>query len=631
MATNIPKEQAMLIDVQYIRPRKNQPDYLYVIWKDLSTGDKHLITITDPKMIIYFEKYELRNHTYNKNYEKMEHLVPKLVSYRNIPMAIAEDSGPSAVSALRTAFQYGDRQTIQSFYTYPYVFGADYDIRAWYRHEWITKYNNDKPKKVKKAYLDIETDIMEAPGSPDPERNPIDLVTVIDGEENISYTFCLVGVECVDKDLSYMNDRQKENELERRRLYESRIEQQEYVMDHPEKLQEAVHEKFDESYPDMEYKFFFYKDERKLITHVFELINYTIKPDFVEIWNMPFDMPYFHDRCIALGMDPAEVICHRDFPVKECYFKKDRINFAVKNKADWFYTSSYTIYTDQMRNYAAIRKGQQELRQNKLTYIAKLELHDEKLDYSEVATIKTLSYKNYLLYVLYNIKDVLLQKGIEEKTGDLDTFYATSYLNCTPYENEFKQTVKLRNVQYMDYLSNGLVPGENINGFKYNYQEQRELDDADDEDDDDEDSSSDKKKKVGFEGALVGNPLLNGNFGMKIFGKRSNNVFEYSIDMDMGAFYPSTIRAMNIDPSTLIFKVILNAGLYKPRGGNIPFHGITDVQVVKENSDSFSGDVAKEALDNFQTRNVISTGHKWMNLPSVSDVYNRMIKKYGTA
>ena len=84
---------------------------------------------------------------------------------------------------------------------------------------------------------------------------------------------------------------------------------------------------------------------------------------------------------------------------------------------------------------------------------------------------------------------------------------------------------------------------------------------------------------------------------------------------------------MNIDPSNLIFKMILDSSQYDVRGGSIPFNGITDVQVVKTNGDSFSGDISKEVMDNFQTRNYISTGHKWMNLPSVNDVYKELQKR----
>ena len=81
------------------------------------------------------------------------------------------------------------------------------------------------------------------------------------------------------------------------------------------------------------------------------------------------------------------------------------------------------VFTDQMVNYAAIRKGREELRSTTLNYIGQKELEDEKLDYSEDGNIKTVSYNNYLRYILYNIKDVLLQGGIEQATSDLETYY----------------------------------------------------------------------------------------------------------------------------------------------------------------------------------------------------------------
>lgn len=95
----------------------------------------------------------------------------------------------------------------------------------------------------------------------------------------------------------------------------------------------------------------------------------------------------------------------------------------------------------------------------------------------------------------------------------------------------------------------------------------------------------------------------------------------------MSAFYPSTIRAMNIDPSTLIFKMLMDASQYDVRGGDIPFNGITDSQMVKTNADSFTGDIGKEVMDNFQTKNYLYTAHKWMNLPSVNEMYLEIKKR----
>ena len=601
----INKESSMLLDVQYIKANKKNgtKDYLYLIWKDIDTDEKYMQTIEEPKMDIYFEKPEFRNHLYNKNYATIDTVEKKTVTYKDIIYEIANDMGDRGKQKIQDCFTTRNYKGLKEFMMYPYVYGADYDIRTWYRYQWMKYFDNDKPKNLSIGFLDIEVDTLESTGFPNPVFDPIDLVTFIDITHNNSYTFILVNRKCNS------NDEVKKD------LYKTRHETEEYYLNNIEELKRETHEKFDESYPDMVYNFYFYKDEIKMLSHLFQLIN-QLKLDFVGVWNISFDIPYIINRIETLGYDPKEIMCNPDFPVKECYFKKDTINFAVKNKSDFFKISSYTVFFDQMIVYAAIRKGQQELRSNKLTYIAKREIGDEKLDYSEEGSLKTLGYRNWLMYVLYNIKDVLLQKGIEERTTDVYTYYFTSYQNITPYENEFKQTVKLRNVQYLFYLDNGMIPGQNVNAILYNGKDNKEKDDEDEED-------------SKFEGALVGNPLLIDNFGMKLFNHKSNNIFRYSIDMDMTAFYPSTIFEMNIDPSTLIFKMILPCDQYDVRGGDIKFNGITDFQLVEENNDSFSDDVAKEVIDNFQTGDYITTGNKWLNLPSASEIYTELKKKLG--
>lgn len=613
------KENAMLVDVQYVKANRKEglPDYLYIIWKNLDTGEKYLQKVEEPTMDIYFEKPEFRNHVNVQEYQFIDKLDKKTVKAKDIIFAIADDMGDVGKERLQTCFSTKNYNGLQEFFLYPYVYGADYDVRVLYRLKWKENFNNDRVKKITKGFLDIETDIMEAVGMPNPQISPIDLVTIIDTSTDISYTFALTGVANIVEDLSGItNQQEKKQALIKRNWYKQRLKQQDYVTSHLEELQEAVHKEFDENYPGMEYKFYFYKDERKMLIHLFQLIN-QLKLDFIGIWNMGFDIDYIIKRMYALGLDPKEIICHPDFPAKECYFKKDTHNFAIKNKSDFFHCSSYTVFFDQMILYAAIRKSREELRSIKLTYIAKKEIKDEKLNYSEEGSLKTLSCENYMKYILYNIKDVLLQTGIEKKTSDVDTYYIYSYNNITPYESVFKQTVKLRNVQYESYRIDGCVPGENINAFLYRQEKEKE------EEDDD-------KKDDKFEGALVGNPVLNDDFGEFLFGKQSNAIFSFSVDMDMSAFYPNGITVFNIGASCLIFKVIVSPKQYNVAGGSIPFNGITDVQIIKSNENTFATeDISKEIFDNFQTGDITTTMHKWMNAPSVVDVYRELKNKLG--
>lgn len=601
------KESSMLLDIQYVKQnkRENTPDYLYMIWRDMKTNEKHLQVVPEPRMDIYFEKPEFRTHSYNKNYARIEELDKKTVKYKDIIYAIADDMGSEGKRMIENAFQTRNYSLLNNMLLYPYVYGADYDVASWYRIQWLRNLDNNLPKKLQKGFLDIEVDGFEVPGMPSPIDCPINAVTLIDDYNKTVYTFLLVDRPFIPKDTRHMTDSEYADEIKRKEMYDNMHDAQHYMMEHQEEFISKLHEMFDESYGELNYKLYFYSDERKMLVHLFQLIN-MLKMDFIGIWNISFDIPYIIKRMEVLGLDPKEIMCHPDFPVKTCYFKEDTRNHDIKNKSDSFHLSSYTVFYDQMELYASIRKGASELRSYRLNFIANKEIKDTKLDYSEDGDIKTLPYTNFELFVIYNIKDVLLQMGIERRTTDFDTLYVSSYKNATAYDKVFKQTVKLRNVQYLSFLNQGLVPGENIN--VYNQEDVKASSDDEDEDDDGDE----------FEGALVADPLYNGYVGVELYGKKTNNIFNNGIDFDMTAFYPSSIFAMNIDPSTLIFKTIMPINQFNCVGGDLKLRGITNDYFTK------GDDAAKECLDNFQTGNYMTTGYKWFNMPSVLDVYNKL-------
>ena len=620
---------SMLVDIQYVKANKREgkPDCLYTIYKDLETGKKYVLPIENPKIPIYFEKEECIDHVYPQDYKEISKCKMEVVPYKDIPFAIAEHMGKSGKDFIRNVFDTGNYQELSMINTYPYVFGHDYDIRTYYRHCWKKRASKDIIPRISKSFLDIECDSFDSEGFPNPANNPIDLVTVIDGEKKQTYTFALVNrpykeAEYLKLQKDFMKSdtaREKVEKIEERRkkMYESRHEQEKALMNDIEGLKKELHEMFDESYGHFDYNFYFYEDEREMLVHLFQCIH-MISPDFLMIWNISFDIPYILERMKVLGLNPEDIICDEEFLYKKCYFKKDMHNFEVKNKCDWFHVTSKTVYIDQMELYAAIRKGREELRSTTLNYIGQKELEDEKLDYSEDGNIKTVGYTNYRKYFIYNIKDVLLQYGIEQCTEDCETLYNSTYSNITSYEDNFKQTVTLRNVQYRIYDDLGLIPGANINQILLQRDMRLHPEKYD---------KKNKKNDPSYEGALVGNTLLIQPFGKKLYGKKTNYMFAYSVDFDMKAFYPSTIYTLNIAPSTLICKVTVLADNYDVCGGEIPFHGFTSQQLVKENRNSFTGDISAEIFDNFQTGNYLSTGHKFLNLPTITEIESELIGK----
>lgn len=581
---NVDKDDIMLINMIYHPPRKDndREDTLDIIYKTISTGEKHIKSIKIPEIEIYFAKEQYRDYTHNKTFMEIDRCDKHKCEYRKLTRYIAECAGPDYVNEYKRMLESGQFRDIQKFHTYPYVFGSDIGIEAFYRTQWLLEYDNDKPKRLTKLFLDIEVDTIDMVGFCRDGECPINAVTIIDDTDMRSYTFLL--------------NNEKNPQI------------QEFINNIDDFVSE-LHDMFDPSYGVFDYKIFMYDSESEMLISIFKLIN-MLKRDMCFIWNgCGFDIPYLIARLQRLGLDPADVMCHPDFKNKLCYFKEDTKNFAIANKAHIFKLSSYTKYVDQMVLYAATRKGMSELRSHALNFIGRLELDDEKLDYTDEANIKTLPYVNYKKFVAYNIKDVLLQYGIEHKVSDGDGLYLRSYSNCTEYDSVFKQTVMLKCRAYYEYLLQGNIIGNNVNIFVI-------------------DSGG------GFTGAVVGNPLLNSNTGIELFGLPSMYIFDDVIDMDFSAMYPYVIIVFNIERNTMYGKLYIE-GFNDERYDHLFIDDqITDINTDDDddaNDEEYDPayDSGKDFMDNYLTGDNISLGHKWFNLPNFTDINKKFVEKFG--
>lgn len=569
---NIDIENTMLINIIYHNKKKENDynDYLDIITKDLITGEKFLTTIENPQIDIYFTKEEYRNYDYNKIFIELDKTERHRVNYQSITNYIAAMAGPNYQKYIKNSIETKNYARINNIHKYKYVFGSDINIENFYRIQWVLNYDNDKPKPVTKMFLDIEVDIIDIDGFPKDGEAPINAVTLVDEFTRQVFTFLLDNP----------NNPQ---------IQEFKDDIEEFI--------EELHNDFEEFYGKLKYNIFMYNDESQMLIDVFKLIN-TLKRDFLMIWNgTRFDIPYLIARIIELGLDPREIMCHKDFKIKDVFLKKDNHNFQIANQGDYFKISSYTVYLDQMRIYASLRKSGKQLRSNTLNHIAELEIADKKLDFSEEANIKTLPYVNYKKFVKYNIKDVLLQFGIELKTHDIDNVYQRAYTNVTTYSKVFKQTNFLFNRAYLEYYKQGLIIGNNIN-VHYGVSQQFEK------------KNDDDNEK--FAGALVGDPELNSYTGINMLGTPSKYIFDNVIDMDMSSFYPSMIMAFNISPNCIVGKLILNTT-------------IEDLYNTKD-IDEGKYDAGKDFVDNLLVNNPANMGSKWFNLPKIDEL-DRLIKE----
>ena len=508
---NFDASNLLLLNVYY-RPRfQDQPDVCTVVYKDTTDGSKHMMEIENPLLRMYVVKEEYRDYSYYPEVVSKDKCDTWTFPYHSVLSQIAKLATPEMRKYVKLCKDSKNYYSMKKLHHCPAVLGTDFPYENYFRIEWMLNYADPNVNtEITKMYLDIEVDGIDIPGVPENGECPINAISVID---EASTTACI-----------FLLRNPKNPQIEE---FENNID----------KFVKACHDSFDESYGELKYRVYMYDEEIDMIKGCFNLIN-TLKRDFLLIWNLPFDIPYIMDRIKVLGYDPIEIMCHPDFKYPYCWFKKDRRNFDFKTKKNIFRLASYTIFQDQLTNYAKVRKGQAELQSVKLNAIAKAELGDEKLDYSEDGDIKTLPYENYFKFVLYNLKDSMLQMGIERKTHDLEAIFHRAYFNATDYDSIFSQTIFLKNRIFLDYYKYlDLIKGNNTN-IKYdNISDDEKADDEDSgeeyELDDDGNPDWARPKSKGYEGALVGDPLLNSHEGEFIYGKQSMYVFNYVIDFDL--------------------------------------------------------------------------------------------------
>lgn len=575
---NIDPDKFMFLNAIYTRPReRGASDTIFIVYKNRETGEKLLKTIDEPEMDYYITKEEYRDYDYHKDFMPLEQVEKRTSKFKNIAFDIANEAGANYTNYLQNCIQsrnFSDMRKIHGMYNY--VYGSDYPIETWYKIQYGLEYGSENFNyPLTKQFLDIEVDGINVEGFPKPEDCPINAITIIDEPSRISYTFLL------------RNDKNPQ------------IQEFEDTLDD---FKKELHQLFDESYGEFEYKFLMYdeKDEIKMIVDLFKLIN-TLKRDFLLIWNMPFDIGYIHKRIEVLGYDPNEIMTHKDFKNRVAYLIGSRTKI-VAERTDRFVCSSYTTFLDQCRDYAGLRKGGGVIRSHKLNDIGRLEIGDEKINYSEDANIKTLPYVNYKRFVIYNIKDVLLQLGIDKKTSDLDNLYLRTIKSVTPYEKAFKQTTFLKNNAYRSFFQQGFIVANNKPMDENHNNYVTLVENPSEEDEEDEQ----------FAGALVANPELNGNNGIYIYGLSSKYIYDFVVDEDFSAMYPSTIIGFNIAASTLIGKLVIE-------GMNLD--NVKQFYVL-EGKDIVRFDAGREFIENYLCENTGIVGNVYFNLPTLEDMIN---------
>ena len=158
------------------------------------------------------------------------------------------------------------------------------------------------------------------------------------------------------------------------------------------------------------------------------------RPDVITGWNTRFfDIPYLCNRMINLlgeneckRLSPWKLISRRDITI----MGRKQFTFEIMGV-------QHLDYIELFKKFA-YTYGQQE--SYTLNHISSVVLGEKKIDYSDLGNLNDLYENDYQRFVDYNIKDVALVNGIDQKLGLIDIVFTIAYLAGVNYGDTLATT-----------------------------------------------------------------------------------------------------------------------------------------------------------------------------------------------
>ena len=581
-------EDAVLFDVRYCQ----KPESFEVItWNPITRQLE--VTYEEPMIDLWFLKRDERTNKHQIEYADMDRCYQFWCKPSQVSAVIAQEIGGEWYDWYQANVnQYKENDVKKKMCECPWVFCGDFDPTVHFRLRWLAKYGKKNDiTKVSECFLDIELDTLDRiPNISDitESANPINAVSLILPHVKI----CALLV---------LGPRPK-NKLDKKfwPLLEKQKEEYAWLEKHIEEFQEMIRNYDEDNIHylegfDIRVHLFDFNDEINLVKTVFDYIN-KYRPFFVESWNAKFDHPRLMNRISYLGYDPREIMIPKTFKSNKLYYSEDRSkDYQMKNSKDWFYTSTYSIYICQMKLFAMIRKSQQEKRSYSLSAVGREMCGIDKLTDTKSGLFRQFAYTDFLKFLLYNVRDTVVQYAIALRTCDARTLVSRSYKFLTPYAKCFQETHVVRNSREYYYRT-----------FAKKVQACRLL--------------YDTSMDTAFRGAYVAPPEKNAPTGLVLNGKRMNNIMYGPLDADAKAYYPSTKMGLNMDGMTLEYKLRINNDVFR---NHISINRSLNQTYIWYDSKNrpHEEDLSGPLINTFKNQNYMSLMHDWFHLPSVTEYF----------
>lgn len=592
---------SQLFDVRYY----SHPSECFEVVLFNALTKKLEVYYEEPFIDIWFVKNEFKNE-YISNYDGMpiqasqipkEHLYPVKCKPSQICKVIAENVRDDKWCSEYTEYYERNCRSLKyavlkkHMCTCPWVLKADFTEDVYYRLRWLEKNGrNADISNVTYALLDIECDVVDKTINMRDiydVSQPVNAVTLILPSEKICSVFIL-GPRPKYKLHSRFHD-----------LLEKQEKDFDWLISHQEEFKRMIVEddkdnrQYLEGY-EIRLHIFEFDREIDLIKTIFDYIN-KYRPWFCMSWNAKFDHNYLMNRITRLGYSPYDIIIPKEFKTNKLYYHEDTNGDAdFSSSKDWFYTSTYTQYVCQQRQYAAIRKSQQKPRSLSLNYTGREVAGIVKLSDKREGTFREWAYLDLLIFILYNVRDVVVQLAIENKVGDTRSVYSRSYMFATQYSKLFQETHIVRNEREVFYEKDGYIQANRL-------QIPPDIDSH-------------------YKGAFVAPTEKNAPTGYILNGKKINNVIFGASDADAASYYPSSKMGTNQDPMTLLYKLKINNEVFT--NGTCSNKSLNQSYVwIDSEGDPHPEDIGGYMVNSWKNKNYMSVGFNFFNLPSITNCF----------
>lgn len=578
-----------IINTSYNGRRKNEDgdlekDFITILFRDNNTGAKNIHIIYEPEYTFYKLDDGYEPPEYNLFFIERDKTVPYTCKYADILKAIAEVTGN--IDTYMENMTSGNMKENRKLHTIPSIFMSDMNVENYYRFLFGLSYTNEQ-FKLSKGFMDIEADISYCNSSfPEPGQVPINAIAYCDDAHGVVYQF-LYNDKKNPLVEQYRLSFQKEDVIQ---------ELKDFVINAVGGYKKAVKFGIDK----YDYKIVFFDDEFELIKKMFQVVNATL-PDFVEFWNMAFDLNFIIARIEELGGDPLDIICDDRIPQKFLrYYVDERNKNEYAERGDYVNVSSYIVWLDQMIEFASRRKGRAAYPSFKLDAIGEDVANVKKLDYSHITNdLGMLPYLDMKTFSFYNVMDVIVQKCIEHSTQDLEYVFTKCLVNNTIYPKCHRQSVYLANRFSKDFYDYGYVIGNNKNLWN-------------------------EKPIIKFPGAAVGDPTHNSEEVMIKINGRPTLISNNDVDFDYSSLYPSIILENNLAPNTQIGRIIIEDRTNPDKQFSLMEH--QDMYTSDDDNAKYSR--GGEFLENLMSNNHLEFCRRWMRLGDIHQVIEDITEFY---